>query len=432
MTSNIVEFSALMCVLFVSLVCLCLTCLCCVVFICFVIIVTVALFQWSFFVLFCIKKSKKSSKGKGTENLLEPLLDTSLLEFGLDDLKVLEEIGFGTSGAVVYKALWKHETVAFKLYKSTFFSDNNGTKEFEWELSLMSSLKHSNLVACYGASLHPPRVGIITEFCSGGDLTGVIQKFSRRISRNEKTNKESQTQNIDEDYFMYENPKFPFSKKILMLLYVARGMRFLHSKNVIHRDLKCDNVLIDASGIAKISDFGLCTIKDHERGRMTMAVGTALFMAPEVFLGKSYDEKCDIFSFAIVAYEILFETTNPYECFLNTDSSSSNSLGWKAGSDRGSSTIYGLEAKVASDPTFRPRFPPKDKMPKDHLFLMEVIEKSWAANPEERPTFNDIVSILEKEMDTLSGANVLVNKKESQEENGPVILEESEESRKNQ
>lgn len=103
-------------------------------------------------------------------------------------------------------------------------------------------------------------------------------------------------------YLEKSKGKMSWEHKLQILLHIAKGMRFLHNKNVIHRDLKAENVLVDANLIAKISDFGLSKMKDIEQSRMTkygtlialdntLLVGTSYYMAPEVILEDSYNEK---------------------------------------------------------------------------------------------------------------------------------------------
>lgn len=96
-------------------------------------------------------------------------------------------------------------------------------------------------------SIKLPRVGFVIEYCEKGSLASYLQKHKGNIS---------------------------FEQKLHWLLHVAKGMRFLHSKNVIHRDLKCDNILIDANMIAKITDFGISKMKSHEKSKMTQRVGS--------------------------------------------------------------------------------------------------------------------------------------------------------------
>ena len=83
---------------------------------------------------------------------------------------------------------------------------------------------------------------------------------------------------------------------------IAEGMRFLHHSNVLHRDLKSDNVLIDRYGGCKIADFGLSTVKDHTQTTGVMA--TPAWMAPEVMLGAKFSSASDMYSFGVIIWEI--------------------------------------------------------------------------------------------------------------------------------
>lgn len=89
------------------------------------------------------------------------------------------------------------------------------------------------------------------EFCSNGSLATYIEKNRGKIS---------------------------WQTKLEILIQVAKGMRFLHSKNVIHRDLKCDNVLLDQHMTAKITDFGASKLKQCSEQQMTKMVGTSIYI----------------------------------------------------------------------------------------------------------------------------------------------------------
>ena len=88
-----------------------------------------------------------------------------------------------------------------------------------------------------------------------------------------------------------------------MLVGTARGLAYLHSLGIMHRDLKADNLLLDGNNTVKIADFGLAKVRD-QRLRQTTSVGTFSHMAPEVMRGR-YDMSADIFSFGIVVTEVM-------------------------------------------------------------------------------------------------------------------------------
>jgi serine/threonine protein kinase len=94
-----------------------------------------------------------------------------------------------------------------------------------------------------------------------------------------------------------------FGRRVRLVRNVAEGMRFLHARGVVHRDLKSLNVLVNGDWVAKVSDFGQA--KERDGGKMTAAaVGTMLWAAPEVLCGDGeYDERADVYSFAIVMWE---------------------------------------------------------------------------------------------------------------------------------
>lgn len=155
-------------------------------------------------------------------------LDKSLFSINYDDLKDLKELDEqGGSGCLVFKATWKGEIVFVKLFKIVNRTDSKyDLEEFKREVQLMASMNHSSIVSFFGMFFAPPkRVGYVTEFCTHGNLYSIIGQ------------------------------KTPLKKKVQYLIQIAKGMRYLHEKGVIFRDLKCQNVLLDENWNVKLTGF---------------------------------------------------------------------------------------------------------------------------------------------------------------------------------
>lgn len=120
-------------------------------------------------------------------------------------------------------------------------------------------------------------IEIVLEYCPRGDLRQYLKDTENDIS---------------------------WRRRVQMALDIARGMSYLHSRNIIFRDLKARNMLIDTHSRVKIADFGLA--RHHtETSRPRTMCGTDGFLAPEIILGMDYDHMADVFSFGMVLFEII-------------------------------------------------------------------------------------------------------------------------------
>ncbi|KAL5543706.1 hypothetical protein UlMin_007490 [Ulmus minor] len=286
-----------------------------------------------------------------------PPLDPSLGVFDIStlqaikdqDLEELKELGSGTFGTV-YHGKWRGSDVAIKRIKKSCFTGRSSeqerlTVEFWREADILSKLHHPNVVAFYGVVQDGPggTLATVTEYMVDGSLRHVLLRKDRYLDRR---------------------------KRLIIAMDAAFGMEYLHSKNIVHFDLKCDNLLVNLKDplrpICKVGDFGLSKIK-----RNTLVSGgvrgTLPWMAPELLNGSSnkVSEKVDVFSFGIVLWEIL------------------------TGEEPYANMHYGAIIGGIVNNTLRPTIP--SHCDSEWRTLME---QCWAPNPAVRPSFTEIASRL--------------------------------------
>lgn len=149
------------------------------------------------------------------------------------------------------------------------------------------------------------------------------------------------------------------------------GIHYIHQKkNLIQRDLKSRNVLIDSELNAKVADFGLSRLKDEDAG-MT-ACGTPAWTAPEIIRNETYDEKVDVYSFGIVLWEMI-ALREPFE------------------------GVGGIEIVYAAAEGRRPPIP--QVCP---VLYKDLMTQCWCAVPQERPHFGQIIDQLLDMMNQIS------------------------------
>ncbi|GAB2267452.1 hypothetical protein Dimus_002435 [Dionaea muscipula] len=219
----------------------------------------------------------------------EEAVARGLQTIGNEDLEEIRELGTGTYGAV-YHGKWKGSDVAIKRIKASCFAGRPSERErliadFWKEALILSSLHHPNVVSFYGVVRDGPdgSLATVTEFMVNGSLKQYLKKKDRTIDRR---------------------------KRLILAMDAAFGMEYLHGKNIVHFDLKCENLLVNMRDphrpVCKIGDLGLSKVKRHTLVSGGVR-GTLPWMAPELLSGKSnmVTEKIDVYSFGIVMWELL-------------------------------------------------------------------------------------------------------------------------------
>ena len=279
------------------------------------------------------------------------LLTTSTIPY--EHLKNLAKIGEGSFGQV-YRASWNHIDVAVKFMSMKDIDVSQSSKEFvrsmdelEKEVSIMTQLRHPNIVLLLGVVRSTP--AIVVEFCTRGSLFSVLQRHMKPGA-----------------------PQLLWKVRLQMALGAAAGMLYLHDVPVLHRDLKSANLMVDRYYRVKVGDFGLSRVHDEIVGSGerdgSCSLHSPRWMAPEVLKDGKHSKASDVYSYGIVLWEIQslktpFKELNVYQILSAVD-----------------------EGERPDETTsFGPQYPEAN-------LYRDLMRKAWDQDPKMRPTFEDIVT----------------------------------------
>ncbi|KAJ1287360.1 hypothetical protein BS78_02G003900 [Paspalum vaginatum] len=310
-----------------------------------------------------ISQPEEHETKNGEQSLLKNVvvgsgLTSNVQVISNEDLEDLREMGSGAFGTV-FHGKWKGTNVAIKRIKNSCFmlpspQADKLITEFWREAAIISKLHHPNILAFYGVVNNGPgeTLATVTEFMVNGSLKKVLLRKDKHLD---------------------------WRKRIMVAMDAAIGMEYLHSKDIVHFDLKCDNLLVNVNDpsrpICKVADFGLSKMKQATLVSGGMR-GTLPWMAPELLTlsGTKVSEKIDVYSFGIVMWEIL-TGEDPYD-------------GMHYG---------GVIGGILSN-TLRPPVPASC-----HPEWRKLMEQCWSTEPERRPSFTEVASRLQAILEASRG-----------------------------
>ncbi|KAJ3699965.1 hypothetical protein LUZ61_003670 [Rhynchospora tenuis] len=287
-------------------------------------------------------------------------------EIDVSKLDIRYVIAKGTYGTV-FRGTYDGQDVAVKLldWGSEDVTTDAETVErrssFYKEVTVWHKLNHPNVTQFVGASMVPSdlrlpsdkgksqltsipsrAVCVVLEFVAGGNLKQFLIKNRTK--------------------------RLPFDVFLELALDLARGLEYLHSKKIVHRDVKSENMLLDKQRRLKIADFGVARVEAQNPSDMTGETGTLGYMAPEVLDGKPYNRKCDVYSFSICLWE-MYCCKMPYHNIRS----------------------FGELMTGVVRQNLRPKIP--RRCPNK---LARIMRKCWDANPENRFEMHEVVQKLEE------------------------------------
>ncbi|XP_072333186.1 serine/threonine-protein kinase Nek3 isoform X2 [Scyliorhinus torazame] len=253
----------------------------------------------------------------------------------MDTYTVLKIIGEGSFGRALL--VQKHNESQQYVMKEIHLSKNaSGLQRSRREAILLAKMKHPNIVAFLDSFEADGHLYIVMEYCDGGDLTQRLLQQKERL--------------------------FPEEMVLNLFVQICLGMKHIHDKRVLHRDIKSKNIFLTKNGVVKLGDFGSAHLLNSPMAFAHTYVGTPYYVSPEIWENKPYNNKSDIWALGCVLYE-LCTLRHPFQ---------SNS--WK-----------NLILKICNG-SYTP-------IPRQYSYeLQYVIKQMFKRNPKDRPSVSTILA----------------------------------------
>lgn len=325
------------------------------------------------------RQSRQSRQSRAVSKASKFVLDANGLVTG-------KRLSQGASGAVYVGTFYGKKVAIKEMLRQAERADLD---EFARESQFLSQLQSPFVISFYGVTINQIGHLLMVEELCVCSLSDVLKEAQRKqlVLLKQQQQQDQQKTKIPKQLKSDPEPqhdsvpspshlKMSTQQRLGAALQVAKGMEYIHSLLIAHRDLKPANVVLDRDGVAKLCDFGIARKMTYENENtiMTGGVGTFTFMAPEVLDGQfGFAEAglaVDVYAFGMLLWAMLMGE-EPW------------------GESSGIKSRFGILRAVMDGE--RPHVPPAPHMSAE---MRELIEACWAQQPDERPTFSDVVATL--------------------------------------
>ncbi|XP_048388918.1 serine/threonine-protein kinase Nek3 isoform X4 [Stegostoma tigrinum] len=253
----------------------------------------------------------------------------------MDAYTVLKVIGEGSFGrALLVQA--NNESQQYVMKEIHLSKNPSGLQRSRREAILLAKMKHPNIVTFIDSFEAEGHLYIVMEYCDGGDLTEKLLQQKEKL--------------------------LPEETVLNLFVQICLGMKHIHDKRVLHRDIKSKNIFLTKTGVVKLGDFGSAHLLNSPMAFAHTYVGTPYYVSPEIWENKPYNNKSDIWALGCVLYE-LCTLRHPFQ---------SNS--WK-----------NLILKICKG-TYTP-------IPRHYSYeLQYIIKRMFKRNPKDRPSVSTILA----------------------------------------
>ncbi|XP_034890340.1 probable LRR receptor-like serine/threonine-protein kinase RFK1 isoform X1 [Populus alba] len=312
-----------------------------------------AIFWWKCY--FRVKKKRqKGLEGIEIQTVSFTLKQIKAATGNFDPANKIGEGGFGP----VYKGMLPDGTVI--AVKQLSSKSSQGNREFLNEIGVISCMQHPHLVKLHGCCIEGDQLLLVYEYMENNSLSRALFGPENQLHLDWKTRQK-------------------------ICIGIAKGLSFLHEESrlkIVHRDIKVTNVLLDKDLNPKISDFGLAKLDEREKTYIsTRVAGTVGYMAPEYALWGRLTYKADVYSFGIVALEIV---SGKHNKSCGPDDQFSCLLDWACHLEQNGNLMELVDQKLGSE---------FNKVEAERLIKVALLCAN--ASPSLRPIMSEVVSMIE-------------------------------------